>query len=76
VRGSERGAKRASGLDEQGARPRRGVRALALFAHEDGLSLVRLGLYAAWVVYDIAWTFALWLATMAASRADTNNVPG
>ena len=34
--------------------------ALLLSAHEDGLSLLLLALYAAWVAYDIAWTFALW----------------
>ncbi len=31
-----------------------------LSAHEDALSLLLLALYAAWVGYDIAWTFALW----------------
>ena len=34
--------------------------ALLLSAYEDRLSLVLLALYAAWVGYDIAWTFALW----------------
>ncbi len=34
--------------------------ALLLSAHEDGLSVVLLALYCAWVGYDIAWTFALW----------------
>jgi tryptophan-rich sensory protein len=34
--------------------------ALLLSAHEDTLSLGLLALYAAWVAYDIAWTFALW----------------
>jgi tryptophan-rich sensory protein len=36
------------------------VTALLLSAREDGLSLVLVILYAAWVAYDIAWTFALW----------------
>jgi tryptophan-rich sensory protein len=29
-------------------------------ARQDPLSLALLALYAAWVVYDLAWTFALW----------------
>ena len=34
--------------------------ALLLSAREDGLSLGLLAVYAVWVAYDIAWTFALW----------------
>jgi tryptophan-rich sensory protein len=33
---------------------------LLLSAHDDGLSLALLALYAVWVGYDIAWTYALW----------------
>jgi tryptophan-rich sensory protein len=29
-------------------------------ARDDRVSLALLALYAAWVAYDIAWTFALW----------------
>lgn len=34
--------------------------ALWVVVREDGLSVVLLACYAAWVGYDIAWTFALW----------------
>jgi tryptophan-rich sensory protein len=43
--------------------------ALLLSAREDGLSLVLVVLYAVWVGYDIAWTFALW-------QRDRGRVPG
>lgn len=33
---------------------------LLVSVSEDGLSLVVVAVYAAWVVYDIAWTYALW----------------
>ena len=45
------------------------VTALLLSAQEDGLSLVLVVLYAAWVAYDVAWTFALW-------RRNLDRVPG
>jgi len=34
--------------------------ALMIAAEEDRLSIVLLALYAVWVGYDIAWSFALW----------------
>ena len=34
--------------------------ALIVTARHDRPSLLLLTLYAAWVAYDIAWTFALW----------------
>ncbi len=45
--------------------------ALMLSAYEDGLSLALLALYAAWVGYDIAWTFALWRRSDAKNRHPT-----
>jgi tryptophan-rich sensory protein len=35
---------------------------LIISVREDGLSVLILAGYAAWVAYDIAWTFALWRA--------------
>jgi tryptophan-rich sensory protein len=46
------------------------VAALLLSAHEDGLSLALVALYAAWVAYDGAWTFALWRRNRDRVRAD------
>ncbi len=44
--------------------------ALLLSAYEDQLSLVLLVVYAGWVGYDVAWTFALW------RRSAVKNRPG
>ena len=42
--------------------------ALLVATKDDRLSAVLLSLYAAWVGYDIAWTFALWRRNPAPGR--------
>ncbi|GAB3880243.1 hypothetical protein GCM10027612_07450 [Microbispora bryophytorum subsp. camponoti] len=42
--------------------------ALIIAARDDFVSLALLLVYALWVVYDIAWTGALWRTSHTASR--------